>query len=173
MDRMAWTSRVFSFDLPESWLTNVLERLYGTPARLKIMLENVSEEEAGQCLNGAWSIKEHIGHLHDLEELHIGRIEDLHYRKEVLRAADMRNQKTEEAEHHKSTIDKLLKEFSSSRMILIDRIKELDEESQMFSSMHPRLKVKMRAIDVASFTADHDDHHLATIRSILNELHKD
>lgn len=173
MDRMAWTSRVFSFELPETWMTNELERLYGTPARLKHLVENITDEEAGQCLNAAWSIKQHIGHLHDLEELHTGRIEDLQNRKEVLRAADMSNQRTEDAEHNKLTIDRLIEDFEASRMILIDRILELDDESHLFSSLHPRLKVQMRAIDVVSFTADHDDHHLATIREIINEIKHD
>lgn len=170
MKRMAWTSRIFKFDLPEAWLDNVLERLHGTSARLRSMVDDLTEEEAGLCRNGTWSIKQHIGHLHDLEELHMARIEDLKNRKDQLCAADMSNLKTEEAGHNEVSTDQLIVDFNNSRLLLIQKIKELDDESQYFASMHPRLNIKMRAIDVASFTADHDDHHLASIRAILYDF---
>src|SRR5687768_11893539 len=100
MERAKWTDRRFVFDIPEGWLPNVLERLYGTAGRLIELTFGLSDEQASLKLEGRWSIKEHIGHLLDLEELHEGRIDDFKGRMDVLRAADMSNAKTEKAEHN-------------------------------------------------------------------------
>src|SRR5687768_15243098 len=97
MDRTKWTERKFTFDFPDGWIFNIIERLKGTTARLYWITATLSEEELTARPNGKWSIKEHIGHLTDLEELHEGRIDDFLARKEILRAADMSNAKTESA----------------------------------------------------------------------------
>ncbi len=38
--------------------------------------------------------------------------------------------------------------------------------------MHPLLQNLMRPIDVASFVAEHDNHHLADIRKIVRLIDK-
>jgi hypothetical protein len=166
--RTNWVDRDFILDLPAGWLANVLERLYGTAPRLQSLTAGVSEDIAGNKPGSSWSIKEHIGHLTDLEALHDGRIDDFIERKEILRAADMTNQKTNKADHNKKSVSTLIEEFSESRNNLINRLKALDEESQMHKAIHPRLKKIMTPVDMAYFTAEHDDHHLATIREILS-----
>ena len=52
----------------------------------------------------------------------------------------------------------------------ISQLIKLDDETQNFQSMHPRLQVMMKPVDMAFFTAEHDDHHLATVREILSTL---
>lgn len=170
MKRTKWTERKFNFDMPEDWLANVLERLHGTSARIAEMCKTVREEETEYKQMGKWSIKEHIGHLADLEDLHEGRIDDFIARKEILRAADMSNTKTEKANHNTTSLDELISNFSEKRHQFIHRLKKLDEETQCFKSLHTRLKTPMRPIDVAYFTAEHDDHHLASIREIIESM---
>lgn len=92
--------------------------------------------------------------------------------KEILRAADMSNLKTYEANHNTSLLNELVDGFSARRSQFIQRLKALDDETQFFRSQHPRLKTPMRPIDVAYFTSEHDDHHLASIREILEIARK-
>jgi hypothetical protein len=40
------------------------------------------------------------------------------------------------------------------------------------SAHHPRLNKQMRIIDIAYFTAEHDDHHFAMISEIRKEYNK-
>jgi hypothetical protein len=170
MERTKWTDRTFSFNIPEGWLPDILERLYGTDLRIRAMTQGLSDDQLSKKHVLAWSIKEHIGHLTDLEELHEGRIDDFMARKDILRAADMSNKKTYAADHNKKSLEQLLKEFKSKRDVFISRLRELDDDTQRFGSLHPRLKVVMRPVDMAFFTAEHDDHHLASIRELLEMI---
>jgi hypothetical protein len=168
MQRTKWTERKFSFDFPVGWLPNILTRLRGTVARLNEMTLSLNDEDTSFKPAGKWSIKENIGHLSDLEELHEGRIDDFLAQKEILRAADMSNAKTFAADHNKKSMEQLIKEFSEKRKRFIARLEQLDDKTQNFKSLHPRLQVMMRPADVAYFTAEHDDHHLADIHEILS-----
>jgi hypothetical protein len=167
MQRTKWVDRKFNLDIPPGWMPNVLERLYGTTGRIIELTFGLSEEQASSRAEDKWSIKEHIGHLTDLEELHEGRVDDFIARRELLRAADMNNAKTEKAAHNAATSDQLINDFRNARMRLIRRLQELDDDIQGFQSLHPRLQVMMRPVDMAFFTAEHDDHHLASIREAI------
>lgn len=173
MRRAKWIERKFTFDFPEGWLPNILERLRGTPARINEIAFSLSEDTTNYKPNDKWSIKENIGHLGDIEELHEGRIDDLISRKQTLRAADISNAKTSSANHNAKTLQQLLNEFSKKRKQFISRLEQLDDKTQSFKSLHPRLQVMMRPVDIAFFTAEHDDHHLADIREILLTLQKE
>ncbi|HWY11509.1 MAG TPA: DinB family protein [Bacteroidia bacterium] len=170
MQRAKWTDRKFTFDFPEGWLADILERLRGTEIRIQDMILGMPEKDAEFKPDGKWSVKEHIGHLSDLEDLHEGRIDDFLARKEMLRAADMKNIKTNEANHNSKTLNELLNYFSGRRKQFIERLEKLDDATQVFKSIHPRLQTPMRPVDVAFFTAEHDDHHLADIRGILKKI---
>ena len=168
MQRTKWTERKFTFDFPEGWIFNIIERLRGTPARLEWITATLGESKLTFQPEGKWSRKEEIGHLSDLEELHEGRINDFLVRKETLRAADMTNAKTFSAKHNQKTLNELLNEFSEKRKKFTERLGMLDDDTLYFRSMHPRLQVPMRPVDMAFFTAEHDDHHIASIRNIIN-----
>ena len=171
MQRTKWTDRTFVFDFPEGWLLDILERLRGTGLRIAEMVSSLSEEEAGfKPGPDKWSMKEHIGHLSDLEELHDGRIDDFISGKEMLRPADMSNAKTNQANHSEKKVEQLIRDFNSKRNKFISRLEKLDDKTQFFKSMHPRLKTLMRPVDVAFFAAEHDDHHLASIREMLKQI---
>lgn len=170
MERTPWTSRKFAFDYPEGWMYNIIARLAGTHVRLREMTDNLNRQQLTTRLNGKWSIQEEIGHLLDLEELHEGRIDDFLARKDILRAADMTNAKTHASDHNAADCADLLARFKTTRDRLISRLEALPDEILMSKSLHPRLQVLMRPVDMAYFTAEHDDHHIATIRGILKRL---
>jgi uncharacterized damage-inducible protein DinB len=117
-----------------------------------------------------WSVQEHAGHLLDLEELHIGRLDDFAEGRETLRAADMKNSKTYEANHNEARLGDILSAFRATRMEFVARIEGLDEDAVKKSALHPRLQVPMRLVDLVYFAAEHDDHHLASITIVAREL---
>ena len=168
MKRTKWIDRTFNLEIPPGWLLNILTRLGGVPVRLKELTKNLSDNQLSYQSEEKWSIKEHIGHLIDLEDLHTGRVVDFMNRKEVLRAADMSNKQTHTANHNNKTISDLIEAFELKRTAFISSLKSLDDETQEFVAVHPRLKVPMRAVDMAFFTAEHDDHHIASIIEILD-----
>lgn len=169
MERTKWIERKFNFDHPEGWIYNILERLRGTPARISKMTDGLSEELLCLKPEGKWSIKEHIGHLSDLEELHEGRIDDFLEMKDTLRAWETTNAQTETANHNGKVLDELIREFVEKRSRFVERFLELHDVLHKRSALHPRLNQAMRPVDLAYFTAEHDDHHLASIRAIMDK----
>ena len=166
--RTKWVERKFTFDLPAGWLANVLERVRGTPARLEDLTRGVPPELLTRRDGERWSIQEHAGHLLDLEELDLGRLDDFEARLPTLRAADMSNRKTREAAHNERRAEDLLGEFRRGRDGFVRRLETYDEEFVSRPALHPRLQVPMRVIDLAFFISEHDDHHLATINELSN-----
>lgn len=163
-----WFERKFEFDFPLGCSPIIVERLRGAIPHIENLVKNKIEEELATKSEGGWSVKEHVGHLYDLEELWYGRIEDFLSRKEVLRAADLKNTKTHEADHNKRTMHDLQQKFSLARNKLIEKVKDMDEATASLTSLHPRLQTPMRLIDSLFFVAEHDDHHLAKIRELLS-----
>jgi len=56
--------------------------------------------------------------------------------------------------------------FKFSRMQFIQQLNRADESLVSRKSLHPRLKIPMRLVDMLLFIAEHDDHHLAKMRAI-------
>ena len=165
--RALWLNRDFVFDTPVEAFANVVERLRGTPARLEDRLRAVPPPVLKTRHEESWSIQENVGHLLDLEPLWAGRVDDLLALKDALRPADLSNQKTDGADHNAASLNDLLSSFRKARLKLVERFDFLDETSVALSALHPRLNKPMRMIDLAFFTAEHDDHHLARITELL------
>lgn len=171
MERTKWFDRKFDFGFAQNIFPSVIERLRGTPARLEEKLKNISNDAANAKDNGNWSIKENIGHLIDLEPLWIGRLEDILEQRTNLRVADLMNTKTNEANHNHREVTDLLTEFRKVRSATITKIEKLSVEQIYMSALHPRLKTPMRTMDHFLFVAEHDDHHLVTIHSLIQNQH--
>jgi len=167
MEQTKWFDRKFDFSHTQNIFPSIIERLRGTPARLEERVQTTSDSIAIAKTNGGWSVKENIGHLIDLEPLWMGRLEDILNNEEYLRAADLTNKKTDEANHNVSSLEDLLKEFRSIRKHSISRLEKLTEEQIYLTALHPRLKTPMRMMDHFLFVAEHDDHHLVKINEII------
>ena len=163
---LPWVDRHFVFNLPDELFPVVVERLRGTPARIVDKVRDLSPTLLTRCEGEAWSIQEHIGHLLDLDELHDGRLDDFLAGAEVLRVADMTNRRTHEARHNERPIDDLLQAFRRERESFVARLDAWDERLISLTALHPRLRQPMRVIDMAFFTAEHDDHHLARMTEL-------
>jgi hypothetical protein len=169
MQRTPWLERQFSFDFPVTHFPFIVVRLTGTAARIDEMVRGMNNEQLCRREDGKWSLKEHIGHLLDLEELHKGRIDDFIHKKEQLRAADMSNQKTNTANHNQTEIEKLLLNFRKGREQFISQLEAAGDEVLSQSAFHPRLQKQMRLVDMAFFVCEHDDHHLSMMREMIRE----
>jgi uncharacterized damage-inducible protein DinB len=166
---MRWTDRTFRFDVPVDMFPVVIERLRGAAPRIEDKIKGLPVEILTRRDGDAWSIQEHIGHLLDLDELHIGRLDDYLAGAEVLRAADMQNRKTWQAGHNTRPVDELIREFRREREIFVERLEAWDPDRVGQSALHPRLKQPMRVIDMAFFVAEHDDHHLAKMTELVRK----
>ncbi|MGB5530111.1 MAG: DinB family protein [Ignavibacteriaceae bacterium] len=170
MKKINWVDKKFQFDLSQDLYDSVLAMLKRTPDKIAQLVSSLPGELSRKRINDGWSIKENIGHLIDLEELHDGRIDDFLGGKEVLRAADMSNKKTEVANHNSKKINDLLEQLKIKREHFVNRLKHLDQENLLRKSIHPRLNQAMRPIDMAQFVLEHDNHHIQTIKELIAKL---
>jgi uncharacterized damage-inducible protein DinB len=162
-----WFERKFTFDLPVSRFPNVLERLRGSPARLEERVLSLPPATLVARHKDKWSIQENVGHLRDLEPLWIRRAEQLLAGQSELAVADLTNRGTDEAKHNATSLDVLLMDFRSLRLRFVSLLDGADASALERAARHPRLGTPMRLIDIAFFTAEHDDHHLARITELL------
>lgn len=167
MQRLKWIERDFKFDYPPTMAAVFIARLRGSIPQIYHVVNTCSDEQLSYKPAGKWSVKEEIGHLHDLEELHMGRLKDFRDKVNILRPADMSNKKTENANHNSMSGATLAELFESSRQILLKEIMEFDEKDFAHAILHPRLNKPMRLVDVFYFTAEHDDHHITNMYDIL------
>jgi uncharacterized damage-inducible protein DinB len=163
-----WFERKFEFSFPVELYLNLLARLRGTPPRLEELLRGRSHEILIKKSQEKWSAQEHAGHLLDLEPLWLARVEDYVAASGLLTVADLKNRKTDEANHNARPLEQILAEFRRARAKLLKRVDELDVLLFTRAIPHPRLKTPMRLVDHLYFVAEHDDHHLARIWELLN-----
>ncbi|RQO74949.1 DinB family protein [Pedobacter sp. KBW06] len=167
MKRTEWFDRKFPVIEDNGLMPGITGRLAGTAARIDELVGGLNTAVLELKPEGHWSIKEEVGHLLDMEPLWFGRIEDVINNELELRMADLTNRKTHEANHNAKDIKLLTGQFREERARLVDRLDRLPDQQLFNSALHPRMKIPMRIVDHAYFVAEHDDHHLAAIRSIL------
>ena len=109
-----------------------------------------------------------IGGIHDLEPLWLARVGDYVAASDQLTVADLKNRKTDEANHNARPLEQILSEFRAARERLLKRVDELDASLFARAIPPPRLKTPTRLVDHLYFVAEHDDHHLARIWELVN-----
>lgn len=165
--RQPWFDRTFAFDLPLSRYPDVLERLRGSPARVEERVRALPAAALHARISDTWSIQENVGHLCDLEPLWIRRAEQVLAGETDLAVADLTNRRTHDAHHNDAPLDHLLKHFRSLRLRFVSLLEGANGPALERAARHPRLGTPMRLIDIAFFTAEHDDHHLARISELM------
>jgi hypothetical protein len=170
VERKKWFDKKFQFDLTPDKYSSLLKKLNETPHTISRLVFSQDEKVLIKRVDNRWSIKENVGHLIDLEEIHDGRIDDFIAGKEILRPAEPKNLKTNEANHNSKNIKDLTAQFKNVRENFVKRMKNLDVKILSSSSIHPRLKQPMRPIDMAQFVLEHDEHHIQTIKELIKQL---
>jgi uncharacterized damage-inducible protein DinB len=162
MKQTKWFDRQFPIIRDNGLLPTIVERLEGTGTRLFNKIERIDFMQV-RVIDGQWSIKKEIGHLLDLEPLWLERAHQILNSEPSLIAADLTNKKTNETNHDDRDAIDLVTEFSKSRQRLVDLLRNIKDEDLEKVSVHPRLGTPMKVVDLALFVAEHDDHHLAKI----------
>lgn len=162
-----WLERDFAFDLPLSLFPNVLERLRGTAARLEDRLAGIPPGRLTARVEGAWSILEHVGHLAQVEELHVGRLDDFLAGAARLRPAAHDPARVATARFNDRAARELLADFRAARGRYVGRLEALGPADVGRAAFHPRLRRDVNVLDMMVFAAEHDDHHLARITGLL------
>jgi uncharacterized damage-inducible protein DinB len=163
-----WFERKSEFSFPVELLPNLCARLRGTPARLEEVLRGRSHKILIGKAQVKWSAQENAGHLLDLEPLWLARVGDYVAASDQLTVADLKNRKTDEANHNARPPEQILSEFRAARERLLKRVDELDASLLARAVPHPCMKTPMRLMDHLYFVAEHDDHHLARIWELVN-----
>ena len=164
---LPWFERKFEFTFQAELYPNLATRLRGTPARLEETLRGRSHEVMARKEQGKWSAQEHVGHLFDLEPLWAARVEDFMKAGTELTVADLKNQKTHNANHNAQPIGQILAGFRNARSALMTHLETIEPVQLAQTLLHPRLKQPMRPVDHLYFVAEHDDHHLARIWELI------
>ncbi len=165
-ERVPWTDRTFRLDFPVGLYREFMERLRGTPVRVEELIRSVPVDRLTARPDEGWSIQQNVGHLLDLESLVMTRLDEYDAGAEVLHAADMNNQKTNQADHNDKPMESILSAFDEARAELVRRLEALDTARFGQTALHPRLNQPMRIVDMMYFQAEHDDYHLARISEL-------
>jgi uncharacterized damage-inducible protein DinB len=163
MKRTEWFERQFTFGLPAGMLPFYLERLEGTMARLEQKVNGVPEEILSNKLDGKWSVKQNIGHLAEVDEIALKRIDEMLQNITPMSSAVFEPKQ----DYNAQPVKEVLRYFRENRMKNVRRYDGLTDAELSRSSLHPRLKVMMTPVDLAWFDAEHDDHHIVRINEIL------
>jgi uncharacterized damage-inducible protein DinB len=169
MKRTKWFDRVFPPQQDVGIFPCIMERLEGTAVRLTNKIEPIKEDSLIST-NGKWSIKKEIGHLIDLEPLWLARTLQIIDNQKDLKTTDLANTKTHETNHDARDFTDLIQEFKQHRDKLMSVLRDVTEADLEKAAVHPRLGTPMKIIDLAYFVAEHDDHHLAQMTELINEL---
>ncbi len=167
-----WFDRKFDFQNLSGTLPMILERLSGTPLRLRQKIKAIPPELWTVRWESQWSIQEQVGHLGDLESLWENRLGNFIKGQAYLDEADLSNQATYEANHNQRNMQTLLDDFGRSRKTICTTLETFGDKAEQWQSRHHRLDQPMRPIDLAYFVAEHDDHHLAYITYLYQQLDK-
>ncbi len=164
MYRTNWFDRRFHPIEDNGLLPGIIERLDGTPVRLKSLLADAG---AVRGVDSGWSLSKEVGHLIDLEPLWLRRAQEIMDGHANLSVADLANRATHDGDHDQHTLTDLVERFETARSALVSLLRRATDSELEHSAKHPRLGTPMRMIDLAYFVAEHDDHHLVRIRELV------
>jgi uncharacterized damage-inducible protein DinB len=162
-----WFERKFVFGFAPELFPNLCSRLRGTPARLEELVANAEARALVQKRGDQWSAQEHAGHLLDMEDLWLARLQDYLAARTSMTPADLSNTRTNEAQHNDRPVSNILQEFRRKRNALVQVAENLDPVLLSSTLVHPRMQAHMSLPDHLFFVAEHDDHHLAYIWGLL------
>jgi hypothetical protein len=166
MKRIEWFERKFTFGYPLGMLPFFLERLDGTITRLEKKISGVPEHILAEKLDRKWSVKQNIGHLGEVGEISVKRMDEMQRGVSPMSPAVFEPKQ----EYDAQPVNEVLAYFKSVRFMNMQKYRTITEADLLKTSLHPRLKVEMNAIDLALFEAEHDDHHIVRINEILQTL---
>jgi len=167
MEPLAWSQRVLAYGRPLAEMPVLLERLLGTPARIRALAMHVPVEVLNLRRSGSWSVMEHIGHLVVMQDRMEERLFDHLDMRPRLCTIDLTDQEALLHGHRARALGDLVEEFRLKRQWFVERMEAMGPEQLAHHAVHPRTGELRSAVDMAYFMAEHDDHHLATMRRLI------
>jgi len=167
LERAPWAQRKFAFDYPEWMLADLVERLRGIGPRVAALTSDLDDGLARRQPEGKWSIAQNVGHLADVEVLWQERLEDLRQGRSIYTPADPARFQAAALRHQERPLAAIVDELHTRRTRLCAALLAAAPALQGASSFHERLQVPMRLVDCAQFYAEHDDHHLLRVRTLI------
>lgn len=164
MKRPEWFERSFTFGIAPEMLPFFLERLRGTVVRLEYKVAYEADDILTYQPAGKWSIKQHIGHLGEVDEIALRRINEIVDGISPMTPAIVEPKN----DYNSQPVADIVQFFAGRRRVNLERYSKLSDEECFRQSLHPRLKMLMTPVDLAYFDAEHDDHHLVKINEILS-----
>lgn len=168
-----WFDREFDFSFGMERYDALIERLQNVPSLFKKTVASLPEYILQVKPENKWSVKENIGHLLLLEPLWRIRFREIKENKSKMSTADLSNTATNEASFNKMQLTNVLENFMEERDKTTAFLNSLKQEDFAHSIIHPRLQQPMRVIDLMFFVAEHDSHHLNTIRRIIKSYNNE
>jgi len=162
-----WFDRKFDTNIDIEQFEDALSRMEHFPAVLNQLLETCPKKVTTIKTDGKWSVNENVGHLILLEDLWRKRFQDIKDGKHDMSPADLNNTATDQAFFNKSVLDELTKNLIDERAKTIALLQGISKEDLLKKSIHPRLNQPMNIVDLMYFVAGHDEHHMSTIQSII------
>ncbi|QNR84365.1 DinB family protein [Pedobacter riviphilus] len=165
-----WFDRKFDTNIDIVQFEDVLSRMEHFPAVLNQLLETYPKKITTIKTGAKWSVNENVGHLILLEDLWRRRFQDIKDGKPDMSPADLNNTATDQASFNEQVLNELTKSLSDERAKTIVLLKGISKEDLLKKSTHPRLNQPMNIVDFMYFVAGHDEHHMAAMRSIIENL---
>ena len=165
--RLKWTDRKYTFTYTVELYPEIIERVRGASARLDEYLTSAPAEILTRQDEGRWSIQENAGHLFDLDELTLQRIDQYADGVQVLTAEDITNKATSAANYNSVAAATISQSFRARRNEVVKKLESFDAEMFARSAVHPRLNIPMRLVDFVFFEAEHDDYHFTRMNELL------
>ncbi|MBO9676297.1 MAG: DinB family protein [Sphingobacteriaceae bacterium] len=163
-----WFDRKFDTNIDIVQFEDVLNRMEHFPAALNQLLETCPKKITTIKTDGKWSVNENVGHLILLEDLWRRRFQDIKDGKQDMSPADLNNTATDQANFNELALDELIKSLRDERAKTIALLQGISKEDLLKKSIHPRLNQPMNIVDLMYFVAGHDEHHMTTIQSIID-----
>ena len=167
MKTLAWFDRKLTFGFQKEMLPFLIERLDGAHGRLEKKVLGIDDKILSDKLNNKWSVKQHIGHLAEVDQIANRRIDEMIAGAQTLSPAVF-----EPSDYSNWPLQEVLNFFLKTRAQNILKYNTIAEQDLAKASIHPRLNVPMTPVDLAWFDAEHDDHHLVKINEIIFTLTK-
>ena len=146
----------------------LLERVKGTTARLSNLLARQPAEQLLHRVDGKWSAMEHLGHLLTLQDRFSPRVDDFEQRRTKLCDINLQDQVHFLQGQRLRMLGDVLEEFRLKRLDFANRVEHLHRRSLEHAAYHPCQDRTMRPMDMLLWIAEHDDHHLASVRALLD-----
>ncbi len=162
-----WSQRTIEYGRSLDELPVLLERVQGTVSRVTSILAAPPVEKLHLQVQGKWSAMEHVGHLITLQDRFEGRVEDFENRRTSLCDISLHDQGSVLQGHRLRALGDVLEEFRLKRMAFARRVSMFQRGALEHVAFHPCQNKRMRPVDMLLWVAEHDDHHLASMRSIL------